>query len=115
MAFGLSDNTLVIVRTILQQYPSIEQAIIYGSRAKGNYRNGSDIDLTLIGSTLDYHTLFDVADAFDDSDIPYTVDVSLFEKINNPDLREHIQRVGQVLYQRDAMLVNETAPLPESV
>jgi len=101
MEFGLSEHTCTIVRAILNQYPAVETAVIYGSRAKGNYKNGSDIDLTLFGEALDYDTLSAIAWALDDSDIPYTVDLSLFDTIENPALREHIERVGVVFYARN--------------
>ena len=100
MSLGLSENTCSTVRQILGRYPQIDKAVIYGSRAKGNYKNGSDIDLTLMGHGLDHKLLLSVAMALDDSDIPYTVDLSLFEQIGNPALREHIERVGVVFYQR---------------
>ena len=100
MEFGLSEQTCATIRKILDQHPMIDKAVIYGSRAKGNYKNGSDIDLTLMGNALDYKTLSAVAWALDESLIPYTVDLSLFEKIENPALREHIERVGKVFYER---------------
>lgn len=101
MEFGLSENTIATVRQILEGYPNVEKAMIYGSRAKGNYKNGSDIDLTLIGDALDYKTLSAIAWALDESNIPYTVDLSLFEKIENSVLREHIHRVGVIFYERE--------------
>lgn len=101
MAFGLSESTCATARAILERYPAIAKAVIYGSRAKGNYKPGSDIDLTLIGDALDFKVLSSVASALDESDIPYTVDLSCFDRIDNPALREHIERVGVVFYQRD--------------
>lgn len=103
MEFGLSDPTCATIRQILGQYPQIEKAVLYGSRAKGNYKTGSDIDLTLLGAALDLPLLLSVAGALDDSDIPYTVDISLFEQIENSALREHIQRLGQVFYVRRSL------------
>ncbi len=101
MVFGLSEKNCRTIRQILQQYPAVARAMIYGSRAKGNYRNGSDIDLTLFGEALDVKKLLEIAWAFDESSLPHTVDVSLFDQISNSDLREHIQRVGKVLYERE--------------
>jgi predicted nucleotidyltransferase len=100
MEFGLSKQTCATIRLILDGYPQVEKAMLYGSRAKGNYKNGSDIDLTLIGAALDHRLLMSIASALDDSDIPYTVDLSLFEHLENPALREHIERVGKVFYKR---------------
>ena len=101
MLYGLSDKTLNTLDAIFRKYPGINQAIIYGSRAKGNYRKGSDIDLSL--KTADNFTFTDllhIGTDFDDSDMPYFVDVSIYEKISNPDLKAHIDRVGKVLYSR---------------
>ncbi|GEM_PF-1570417 len=67
MEFGLSEQTCATIRKILDQHPMIKKAVIYGSRAKGNYKNGSDIDLTLMGDALDYKTLSAVAGELDES------------------------------------------------
>jgi predicted nucleotidyltransferase len=96
--FGLPDKTLTVIRQILADYPAVNQAILYGSRAKGNYQKGSDIDLTLVGYGLDYHLLGEIAGRLEESPIPYQVDLSILEQIDNPRLREHIERVGVVFY-----------------
>lgn len=98
--FGLPYSTTHIIRKIFSAVPAVEKAIIYGSRAKGNYRPGSDIDLTLFGQGLDLDMLGKIATDLHESPIPYQVDLSLFEHIDNIALREHIERVGQVFYQR---------------
>ena len=99
--FGLSDKTLDTVRAILATCPELEKALVYGSRAMGNYRTGSDIDITLIGAQLNRDMLFQLARQFDESNLPYMVDLSIMASINNPNLIDHIKRVAQVLYQRD--------------
>jgi len=106
MEFGLSDATLATVRAILAARPNVESAIVYGSRAKGNFKTGSDIDLTLVGADLDYNTLGSIAGDLDESDIPYKVDLSILANISNPNLVEHIQRVGKIFYQRETPGVN---------
>lgn len=100
--FGLSDQTLETVRDILASCPEVEKALVYGSRAMGNYRAGSDIDITLIGAQLSMDMLFKLVRLFDESNLPYMVDLSIMANINNPNLSDHIDRVGQVLYQRDS-------------
>lgn len=100
MSFGLSDAATATIHAIFKAYPAIEKAVIYGSRAKGNYRQGSDIDLTLFGNTLNAHHLMRIAQDLDDSALPYLVDISVFDHLDNPGLREHIQRVGLVFYER---------------
>ena len=98
--FGLPESTLACVRRILAANPNVEKAILYGSRAKGNCKTGSDIDLTLLGAKLAYRDLADIAGQLEESPIPYLVDLSLFAHIDNPSLIEHIERVGVVFYQR---------------
>jgi predicted nucleotidyltransferase len=88
---------------IFHKYENIEQVVLYGSRAKGNYRNGSDIDIALRTDDTFTHThLLRVAGDFNDSDIPYLVDISQYDKIDNQDLKEHIDRVGKVIYRKKA-------------
>jgi len=99
MKYGLSDRTLDTLKVIFGKYSGIKQVVLYGSRAKGKYRKGSDIDLSLKTEDAFTHTdLLHISGDFDDSDIPYFVDVLIYDKLSNPDLKAHIDRVGQVLY-----------------
>lgn len=98
--FGLKEEIVRKINSVFDKYPHINQVILYGSRAKGNYRNGSDIDLTLIGENVDLTTLLKIENELDDLFLPYKFDVSIFEKLSNPDLKEHINRVGVVFYER---------------
>ena len=101
MDHGLPGRTLDTLDSIFRKYPGIRQAILYGSRAKGKYRRGSDIDLSLkTGDGFTFNGLLRIAGDFDDSDMPYFVDVSIYEELSNPDLKAHIDRVGKVLYTR---------------
>ena len=102
MKYGLSEKTLATLDAIFRKYSDIRQAILYGSRAKGAYRSGSDIDLTfIIEDTFVRTDLLRIGGDIDDSDMPYFVDVSVYDKISNPDLKAHIDRVGKVLYSRN--------------
>lgn len=98
--FGLKNSQISLIQSVFKKYNSIEKAVLYGSRAKGNYRNGSDIDLTLIGFGLDLTTLLKIENELDDLLLPHKIDLSIFHKIENPDLIEHINRVGKIFYQQ---------------
>ncbi|MCL2608316.1 MAG: nucleotidyltransferase domain-containing protein [Treponema sp.] len=99
MPYGISDETLQFLRLVFQKYAGIRQVVIYGSRAKGNYRRGSDIDLALkTGGSFSFTDLLNIKNDFEDSDIPYFVDVLVYENLSNPELKDHIDRVGKVLY-----------------
>jgi len=97
--FGLPDNTVTLINDIFRNYPGIEKAIIYGSRARGDYRNGSDIDLSLIGDISDRERL-NISESIYDLPIPYMCDLSILKNIKNENLVEHIERVGQVFYEK---------------
>ena len=100
MKYGLSDRTLQKIREVFSHYPQIERAILYGSRATGTYRNGSDIDLTLCGSELTHSLLSRLDTELDDLLLPYTIDLSVFDRIRNPKLVEQINRVGVNFYKK---------------
>jgi len=96
--YGLKEETLSSIREVFRRYPELAEVIIYGSRAKGNYRPGSDIDLTLKGERLNLRILNRIANELDDLLLPYSFDLSVYSQIENSDLIDHIQRVGQPLY-----------------
>lgn len=98
LRYGLKKATIYDIIKVFSRYSGIEKAVIYGSRAKGNYRNGSDIDLTLFGSALTYEQLNRIETELDDLLLPYSIDLSLFKHIDAPDLIDHINRVGKVFY-----------------
>jgi predicted nucleotidyltransferase len=102
--FGLKESTLRKIQEVFFQHPQIDKAILYGSRAKGNYQNGSDIDLVLVGGEdLDLEVLLRVMREIDDLLLPYQVDLAILQWIDDPDVLEHIRRVGIIFYDRQAI------------
>ncbi|MBT3385281.1 MAG: nucleotidyltransferase domain-containing protein [Prolixibacteraceae bacterium] len=99
MKFGLKHEHIKAINAIFIRYPIIELVIIYGSRATGKYRKESDIDLTLIEFELSFSELMEIGNELDDLLLPYKIDLSQKRKISNPDLIEHINRVGQIFYE----------------
>ena len=96
--FGLPTVAITALRSVLSQFPQIKRALVYGSRAKGNYRSGSDIDLTLDGPTLTFTDLMRIETALDDLMLPWKIDLSLLSHIDNPDLLDPIARISQPLW-----------------
>jgi predicted nucleotidyltransferase len=88
------------IQKILTCFQEVEMGVLYGSRANGNYRNGSDIDLTLKGELLNLTILNAISNQLEDLLLPYTFDLSIFHQISNADLIDHIQRVGVILYNK---------------
>ena len=99
MKFGLSDTVISELQGVFRRHPNIQEVIIFGSRAKGNYREGSDIDLAAIGNNLDYNQLLSILIEIDDLELLYQVDLLDYQKYINTPIGEHIDRVGQVFYQ----------------
>lgn len=103
MEFGLKDDTLEKIRKVFSKYEEVEKVLIYGSRAKGNYKPGSDIDLTFIGEGLNRRTLNRIDDDIDDLLLPYSFDLSILKEVTNTDFLAHVNRVASVFYERKTM------------
>ena len=99
--FGLSADTLIRIQALFEKHPWVEQVVLYGSRAKGNYKPGSDIDITLFGTQLTITQLNQIENELDDLMLPYQFDVSLHHHIQHEALLQHIERVGKVIYMRE--------------
>jgi uncharacterized protein len=99
--FGLSPSAIGTIQKVFSNYPEVESAMLFGSRAKGNYREGSDIDLALTGPPELTQRLFMLKNDFDESGLPYTVDLVYLPEVKHAELLEHIQRVGKPIYRRN--------------
>ena len=99
MKYGLKQETIDAINGVFANYPQVMEVTVYGSRAKGNYHHGSDIDLTMVGDELDLNTKFKIENELDDLLLPYKIDLSIKHQIENPDLLNHIHRVGLVFYK----------------
>jgi len=101
MKYGLPQSAVQKICVILSRYPQVEKAILYGSRAMGNYKNGSDIDLTLRGGAdLTLNVIYKILNDLDELLLPYTIDLSIFDDISDLDVIDHIQRVGVTFYEK---------------
>jgi predicted nucleotidyltransferase len=98
--YGLDEKTIERIHAVLANYSEVDKAVLYGSRAKGNFKKGSDIDLTLYGGGLSMKTLRKIESDLDDLLLPYKLDLSLFEQIADPDVIDHIQRVGTLFFEK---------------
>ncbi|MDT0689092.1 nucleotidyltransferase domain-containing protein [Salegentibacter sp. F188] len=88
MEYGLKDNVLLKIRKVLSSFSGIEEAVIYGSRGLGTYREGSDIDIAL-KDKLSFEELLKIEKKLDDLMLPCTLDLSIYHKLSNKDLQEH--------------------------
>ncbi len=100
-SFGISDKSFELIVTTLAQYADVKRAVIFGSRAKGNAKKGSDIDIAIYGEQVDQNTALQLAAVFNEQlPIPYKVDVVAPDELENTNLVDHINRVGITLYQK---------------
>lgn len=100
MKYGLTEIEWKKITDVFARYDEIEQAILYGSRAKGCYKPFSDVDITLAGSLLTHSSLNRLAWELDDLLLPYQFDLSIFQRLTNPELIESILRTGITVYRK---------------
>ena len=100
MDCGLTADDLAKLRILFAKYEHIERVILYGSRAKGNFKPFSDVDITLLGDNLSHADLSQLLFDVDDLLLPYQFDISIFNTLKNSDLIEHINRVGIEIYNK---------------
>lgn len=96
--FGLRNEDIAKINTVFKTHKIIGKVIVYGSRAKGNFKPESDIDLTILSSDADLTFLLKLQNDIDDLLLPYKVDLSIYSLLENDSLKDHINRVGLSFY-----------------
>ena len=105
MPYGLLDRDLKLIIESLKTFPEISSAVLFGSRAKGNHKIASDVDLAIKGESITYETAVRLATMLnEEKPLPYYFDVLHYESINEPSLLDHIDRIGIVLYAKYAQV-----------
>lgn len=92
--FGLDNMDLENILKIIKSCQKVDSAILFGSRAKGTFSNGSDIDIALKGENIVLNDVLDLLNELDDLLLPYKFDLVIFDRIEEVELKEHINRVG---------------------
>lgn len=100
MRFGLSENVINKLQKVFETEPKVHKALIFGSRAKGNYREGSDIDIAIKGEQINFHDVLNLTGKFEALNLPYEIDLVDYETIKEPALTAHIDRVGMEFYKK---------------
>jgi predicted nucleotidyltransferase len=101
MPYGLSQEVLNKITDVFEKSENIQKAILFGSRAKGTQREGSDIDIALKGNQLNHDILKKIELKIDELWLPYEVNLVIYDSINNTDLKEHIERSGIRIYENE--------------
>lgn len=99
--FGIYEKSYTLIIDAIAEYPQIEKAIIFGSRAMGNYKKGSDIDIAIFGTEINYKITTSLVGKFNEQlPIPYFVEVVNFNTIDNDELKRHILNEGKRCYEK---------------
>lgn len=101
MPYGINDNNWNKIMMLIANQPNVDEAILFGSRAKGNFREGSDIDVCIKGEKLTLQDVYSILKAYDDTYLLYKLDLLIYNQINEPALKEHIDRVGVTFFKRN--------------
>jgi predicted nucleotidyltransferase len=105
MNHGLSNRDIQTIKDIFNRYPDVEKVWLFGSRAIGNYHKGSDIDLAVMNEGISNKTIQSLVTDFEESSLPYFVDVIYFPELKHAGLNEHIKSVGRSFYIKDTVSV----------
>lgn len=99
--FGISQHSYDIILSVLSSFPEVEKVILFGSRAKGNFKQGSDIDLAIEGEACTDLTAMRLNGMLNEEvPIPYHVDVVGYNQLSHRELKDHIDRVGITFYEQ---------------
>ena len=101
---GLSDHTVSQIASVLERFPGVEKAVLFGSRAKGVHKRGSDVDLAIVGVGLSWRMLGRIEDALDDLLLPYKFSLIIYNDNTDLAVAAHIRRVGCPFYERELVL-----------
>lgn len=104
MDTGIQGQVINEIVDVIKQFPKISEVVLYGSRAMGTFRHGSDIDLAIYGSGLEFRDKLDLSIALDDLDYPYSFDITIYNKIKNDALKKHIDEKGLQIYSSKVSL-----------
>ena len=94
---GIKQETWDKIIGVLRSHPAVEEVILFGSRAKGNFKDGSDIDICIKGTSLSDRDIIVLANELDELNLPWEIDLLRYEEISDQAVIEHIDRVGIVL------------------
>ena len=105
--FGLTSKDIDLIIKVLRSHSDVEEAVLFGSRAMGNYKPGSDVDIALKGSLLS-DTCGDIAVELNERlPLPYQFDLVVYDDIIHEPLREHIDRYGKTLYKKESSTIGD--------
>lgn len=101
MKYGLSQHAIEQIQGVFSRFAEVEEVVLYGSRAKGTFRSGSDVDFALKGKAIPFQVFLQISSLLDDLMLPFTFDLLIYQDVDNPALLDQIDRHGQLFYSRE--------------
>lgn len=109
--FGLTGGDLTYIISVIGEFAEIKKAVVFGSRAKGNYKKGSDVDIAIFGDDISFSTIARIHGRLEEeSPLPYFFDIVDYTHSNHQELKEHIDRVGKIILERQSRGENADGP-----
>ena len=103
MKFGLTENDLAYIISVISEFDEIEKAVIFGSRAKGNYKAASDVDIAVFGDDISFSIIAHLHSRLEEEGpLPYLFDVVDYTHSTHRELKEHIERIGKIIYLKSS-------------
>src|SRR5699024_12063771 len=97
--YGLTNRDIHDIEIALKQFPEIDKVILFGSRALGNYKHGSDVDLAIVGNKITHRTIAGLHDALNEVyPLPYMFDIVHYDTLTNENLKGHNDKFGKALF-----------------
>lgn len=102
MDFGISQVDLMEIISILRKFPAIEKAVLFGSRVKGTFKKGSNVDIAIKGKGINHEVVASLSSSLnEESSSPYYFDIVHLDNVSEKELLAHINRIGQCIYRRE--------------
>ncbi|SHK34263.1 Nucleotidyltransferase domain-containing protein [Anaerobranca californiensis DSM 14826] len=102
MTFGIPKKSMELILQTLRSFPEINRAVIFGSRSKGNYKRGSDIDIAVFGKQINENTINELRIILNEElPLPYYFDIVNYETIKDEDLKQEIDKYGIDFYKKN--------------
>ncbi len=99
--FGIYNKSLKLIIEQLKKFPEIKKSVIFGSRAMGNYKKGSDIDIAIFGKNIHFENIASLNYQLNEIlPIPYFIDILIFHLLQNKELKKHILKYGEIIYEK---------------
>ena len=101
MNFGISEKCMELIINAISKCLEVEKAAIFGSRAMGNYKAGSDVDIAIYGKNVTDKIIIRLSSFLNEElPLPYYFDIIHYDSIKNQELEDHVDTYGKVIYKR---------------